>query len=42
LVKLVLFEHDRGAKIRAMAAGLRDGLRSVTGRRRSFGDDEAR
>jgi rhamnosyltransferase len=41
LVKLVLFEHDRGAKIRAMAAGLRDGLRSVTGRRRSLGHDEA-
>ena len=33
LVKLVLFEQDRGAKIRAMAAGLRDGLRSVTGER---------
>jgi rhamnosyltransferase len=41
LVKLVLFEHDRRAKIRAMAAGLRDGLRSVTGRRRSPGHDEA-
>jgi rhamnosyltransferase len=33
LVKLVLFEDDRAAKIRAMAAGLRDGLRSVSGRR---------
>ena len=33
LVKLVLFEQDRGAKIRTMAVGLRDGLRSVSGRR---------
>jgi rhamnosyltransferase len=33
LVKLVLFEQDRVAKIRAMAAGLRDGLRSVSGKR---------
>ena len=33
LVKLVLFEQDRPAKLRAMAAGLRDGLRSVSGKR---------
>ena len=42
LVKLVLFERDRRAKIRAMAAGLRDGLRSVTGERGRLGHDEAR
>ena len=33
LVKLVLFEQDRGAKVRAMAAGLRDGVRSVSGQK---------
>ena len=42
LVKLVLFERDRGDKLRAMAAGLRDGLRSVSGKRRSLGHEEAR
>jgi rhamnosyltransferase len=42
LVKLVLFERDRRAKIRAMAAGLRDGLRSVSGRRARLGHDEAK
>jgi rhamnosyltransferase len=42
LVKLVLFEQDRCAKVRAMAAGLRDGLRSVSGKRGRRGRDEAR
>ena len=31
LIKLLLFEEDRPAKIRAMLAGLRDGIRNVTG-----------
>lgn len=42
LVKLLLFEKDRGMKVRAMAAGLRDGLRSVTGKRGRLGHDAAR
>jgi rhamnosyltransferase len=42
LVKLLLFEQDRPAKLRAMAAGLRDGLRSVSGKRGSPDSDEAR
>lgn len=42
LVKLVLVEHDRAAKVRAMAAGLRDGLRSVSGKRARPGHGEAR
>jgi rhamnosyltransferase len=31
LIKLMLFEADRPAKVRAMLAGLRDGIRNVTG-----------
>jgi rhamnosyltransferase len=31
LVKLLLVEQDRAAKVRAMLAGLRDGLRGVAG-----------
>jgi rhamnosyltransferase len=42
LVKLVLFEQDRHAKLRAMAAGLRDGLRSVSGKRGRLGHYDAR
>ena len=33
LIKLLLFEEDRPAKVRAMLAGLRDGIRNVTGSR---------
>jgi rhamnosyltransferase len=33
LVKLVLFEEDRIAKVRAILAGLRDGVRAVAGKR---------
>jgi rhamnosyltransferase len=31
MVKLLLFEEDRPAKVRAMLSGLRDGLRNATG-----------
>jgi len=33
LIKLLLFEEDRPAKVRAMLAGLRDGIGGVTGSR---------
>jgi rhamnosyltransferase len=33
LLKMLLFEEDRKAKVRAILAGLRDGARSVTGER---------
>jgi rhamnosyltransferase len=35
LLKLLLFETDRPAKLRAILAGLRDGSRGVTGERRA-------
>ena len=34
LAKLLLFEEHRPAKVRAMLAGLRDGIRNVTGEKR--------
>jgi rhamnosyltransferase len=37
LVKLLLVEQDRAAKVRAMLAGLRDGLRGVAGEKGCLG-----